>query len=99
MRRVIAWMLFFIGYTPISVCAQSSIKFIENKNQWPLGVDYSTRIPGGSMFISAGSFQYFFLDQKKLEEFHERSHERMNEQRGQGEDNLVDGVGISVNFL
>jgi len=99
MRRVIAWIVFFVCHTAIVACAQSPVKFIENKNQWPEDVDYSTRVPGGSMFIRAGSFQYFFLDQKKLEEFHERSHEGWNEHRGSEFDKIVDGIGISVSFI
>ena len=52
-----------------------SIRFIENKNQWPENVDFLSQIPGGRMVIGPGTFRYFFLDYKKLQSLHLQSHE------------------------
>ena len=54
--------------------AQTPVRFIENKNQWPANFDLVSRIPGGQMAISAGTFQYFFLDGAKLDALHHGSH-------------------------
>jgi hypothetical protein len=50
------------------------LKFIENKNQWPSQINFSARIPGGSMFVQPGRFSYFLRDEKKMEAIHERTH-------------------------
>ena len=59
------------------------IKFIENKNQWPSEVNFSARVPGGNMIFQSGKFQYYFLDEQRLEELHHQSHDHKNESDGQ----------------
>ncbi len=76
--------------------AQSSVAFIENKNQWADDVDYISRIPGGKMVIGPAYFRYFFLDYDKLQQLHEQSHLQQAE-TNEGDDH-VDGHAVFVNF-
>ena len=98
-------MRFVLVLVGVGVCFLSfakpptRIKFIENKNQWAPGTDFVAKIPGGEMHIAPGSFTYYFLDQKKIEDYHlkdihhgvptSESHARV----------LIDGVKINATFL
>ena len=75
------------------------IKFIENKNQWPSGVNFSARVPGGNMIFQAGKFQYYFLDEQRLEELHHQSHNQKNESDGRSEEEMINGHAVQVNFM
>jgi len=52
------------------------------------------------MHLSAGQFTYFFLDQKKLQDMHERGHHTTvtSELHQTGDDNSVKGQMIHVTF-
>lgn len=50
------------------------IKFIENKCQWPEQIQFSAKLPGGTMQLSPGAFAYTFIDQQRLNELHELGH-------------------------
>jgi hypothetical protein len=56
-----------------------SIKFIQNKNQWKKGIDFSAQVPGGNLSIGSGKFTYTFLDFNAIEELHEESHHSFEE--------------------
>ena len=91
--------LLFSGTLAFSQSAPG-IKFIENKNQWPGTVQYSARIPGGAMHVSPGKFQYYLLNEDRMQELHEQLHERRNE--GDGRFNpgqMIDGHAVEVNFI
>jgi hypothetical protein len=75
------------------------IKFIENKNQWPSEVNFSARVPGGNMIFQSGKFQYYFLDEQRLEELHHQSHNRKNESDGRDDNEMIDGHAVEVNFM
>ena len=76
------------------------IKFIENKNQWPAGIQYSARIPGGTMLVSPGKFQYFLLDEDRMQTLHERLHERKNETDGRvAPGQMINGHAVEVTFI
>lgn len=76
------------------------VKFIENKNQWPSEIDFSARIRGGTMVIEPGKFEYYFLDERRMEELHERTHENRNESDGDfSRDEMINGHAVRVNFL
>src|SRR5688572_29660114 len=75
------------------------IKFVENKNQWPSKVHFSARVPGGRMSIQAGKFQYYFLDEKRVEELHERTHDKRNESDASAPEEMIDGHAIEVQFI
>ena len=36
--------------------ATPPVHFIENKNQWPDNIDFLSRISGGAMFLTPGTF-------------------------------------------
>ena len=55
------------------------LKFIENKNQWPEGIDFSARIPGGRMFVSPQGFSFYLLDENRLADLHEYTHHKTDE--------------------
>lgn len=74
--------------------------FIENKNQWPCEVDFLADIQGGQMAISAGQFNYFFLDYGKVRQLHEASHSEFNEADPSAEvDHPITGRKVSVSFI
>src|SRR5918993_2703059 len=75
------------------------IKFIENKNQWPAEVNFSARVPGGNMIFQSGKFQYYFLDEERMEELHHRSHNHNNESDGQSGPEIINGHAVEVNFI
>lgn len=91
--------LIFSG-TLASANTTPGIRFIENKNQWPAGIHYSARVPGGTMLVRPGKFQYYFLDERRMEELHEQLHERRNESDGgftPGQ--MINGHAVEVNFV
>ena len=72
----------WIGFYAVDAKTDPGLKFIQNKNQWPAAVDFSARIPGGRMYVQPGQFNYILVDEKKLEEIHERTHTKRNESDG-----------------
>ncbi|MBA4057117.1 MAG: hypothetical protein C0490_20560, partial [Marivirga sp.] len=52
------------------------------------------------MFIQPGGFNYYFLDEVRLQELHEHSHERINESDGVPlNDQMIEGSSLAVTFL
>ncbi len=51
------------------------------------------------MFVKPGGFTYYFLDQKKIEEMHERSHQLQSEAELIPEKEMIDGRMMEVNFI
>ncbi|NOT73795.1 MAG: PKD domain-containing protein [Cyclobacteriaceae bacterium] len=91
----------FLAFISNQVFAQADprIQFIENKNQWPSGIEYGARVSGGRMFLSSKGFSYYFLDQRKLEELHDRSHNPKGESSSSPDDQVINGQKIEVSFL
>ncbi|MBL7856347.1 MAG: gliding motility-associated C-terminal domain-containing protein [Cyclobacteriaceae bacterium] len=86
----------------IFLYAQSDpgLAFIENKNQWPTSVDFSARVPGGRMMIEPGKFNYYLVDEKRLEELHEQSHHVPTESGGNIEPAItINGHAVEVTFI
>ena len=76
------------------------IKFIENKNQWPGTIQYSARVPGGAMNVSPGRFQYYLLNEERMQELHELLHEKRNETDGHfAPGQMINGHAVEVNFI
>ncbi len=89
-------------FIPFSGLAQvgSSLKFIENKNQWAQEVDYAARIPGGRLFLSPAQFSVYLFDQKKLEDDHLHKHRLVNESDGNVmPDDAINGHLLQIDFL
>ena len=74
------------------------VKYIENKNQWPVEVDFSARIPGGRMFIGPGRFVYNFLDEGRLEELHLHTHSPSDGEQRSLSGELINGHTVVVEF-
>jgi hypothetical protein len=72
---LVFFMLDFFSHAALASDPEPLLKFIENKNQWLSRIQFAANIPGGSMTISPGMFSYHFLDNKKLQELHQHSHE------------------------
>ena len=52
------------------------------------------------MIIQPGKFQYYFLDDKMLEELHERTHQARNESDGDlPVDQMINGHAVEVSFI
>lgn len=96
----IVLLLFAAGMSFLSFAKPpSKFRFIENRNQWESGTDFVSRIPGGELHVKPGSFTYYILDERKIEEFH--FHENLHDpsaDESQGKV-LVDGVKINVTLL
>ena len=94
---LVIWLIF--SQTFALANTTPGIKFIENKNQWPAGVNFSARVPGGNMIFQSGKFQYYFLDEQRLEELHHQSHDFKNESDGHADVEMINGHAVEVNFL
>ncbi|MFZ1808891.1 MAG: PKD domain-containing protein [Cyclobacteriaceae bacterium] len=74
--------------------------FIENKNQWPCGVDFVANVPGGQMVIRSGQFTYSFLDYEKISESHDQTHLSFNEVNpNRGHNQQIAGRTVNVKFV
>ena len=71
------------------------LQFIKNKNQWPSRVHYSARIPGGRMNLENGRFVYCFIDEQKITDAHQHSHD--GDERPEVKSESVDGNAVFVN--
>ncbi|MBX2940926.1 MAG: gliding motility-associated C-terminal domain-containing protein [Cyclobacteriaceae bacterium] len=89
----------FLFFISIEAWCGPGNGFIENKNQWPCGVDFLASIPGGQMAVQAGNFNYFFLDYQKVEELHESTHSGFKEVSTTPDNVQIKGRKVSVNFL
>jgi len=95
--KLILWFLscgiFLLAATPVS--AQSSIGFIENRNQWSSDIWYAASVPGGRMALTPEGFRYFFVDYGELEQLHRRSHQPDGSSH---DDDLVRAQAVFVSF-
>jgi len=90
----------FFFFTSSAGAQTASLKFIENKNQWPSHVDFAARTPGGRVLISPGQFSVYVFDQQKMNERHLRVHGTVSEADGREEkDDRISGQHVRINFL
>src|SRR5688572_3548400 len=101
MYRKFSFLMVGFIFSGISATANSTpgIKFIENKNQWPSKIHFSARVPGGNMSFQAGKFLYYFLDEQRIQELHEHSHQHVNESDGGYGNEMVNGHAVQVSFV
>jgi hypothetical protein len=52
-----------------------TIKFIENKCQWPESVQYGAAVQGAFFAVNQGGFSYTFLDTHEVDEQHHQRHQ------------------------
>ncbi len=50
-------------------------RFIENKNQWDPAYQFAAQVSGTRMFLQPGCFTYYFLDEGRIQQLHERGHQ------------------------
>lgn len=96
-RLLILWSLVTSSITS-QADPNPSLKLIENKNQWPKPFHFSARVPGGRMFVAAGGFNYYFLDEAKIQARHEQSHQQ-NHDGIPDNDPMIDGHFVKVSFV
>lgn len=58
--------------------ASSTLKFIENKGQWPKNVLYRADLPGGKLFAEHTKLTYVFYNGKQLAELSGHAHNSSN---------------------
>lgn len=74
--------------------------FIENKNQWNTSIDYMAAIPGGRMMVGAGQFTYSFLDNEKIQQLHDQTHDGFSEINLTNDNGpRIGGRKVNVNFV
>ncbi|HMI64957.1 MAG TPA: PKD domain-containing protein [Cyclobacteriaceae bacterium] len=101
--RKVPWVGFLLlcsGPTVALANPDPALHFIENRNQWPIGIDFSARIPGGRLFIQPGMWRFSFLDEQKLQARHEQGHSAFNESGApHPSDECVDAQVIQLSFV
>lgn len=101
MKCRLKWVVGAVLISRLSAVAGNfPISFIENKGQWDPSIQFASPIPGGQMHIGAGTFTYYFLDQRQLEELHEQMHHEFREAYIPGDESTyVNGRKVSVSFV
>lgn len=103
MRATRLWVI--LGYLFLSgfgVLAQSSLKFIENGKQWPAGVDFGARVPGGRLFIKPNQFEITLLSEEDNHKHTDVVHSGLSEANGRpspDDANLVNGHVVHITLL
>jgi hypothetical protein len=77
----------------------NALQFIQNKNQWDEGIDFSAKVPGGAVYISSKGFSVYLVDQEKLDQDHLNGHEHRNESDGKLAEEPTRGHYFQINFL
>ncbi len=97
MRVLLAWLL-FAARLAMATDPAPPVKFIENKNQWPSSIQFATRVQGVNMQVEPGRFVYYFLDEQKIQQIHERSHHSNHKNEADILDDQIEGYAVHVNF-
>jgi CHU_C Type IX secretion signal domain/PKD domain len=72
--------------------------FIKNKTQWPEGIEFSTKVPGGNLYLEHGVWTFSFLDKERIQRLHEQGHHTFRENPVRGGMPCIDGVAIKFAF-
>jgi hypothetical protein len=75
----------------------TSVVFIENKNQWPADVHFGALVTGGQMRIGPGYFAFEVIDKKDLEATHLQTHQHQIPDADH--DDVVNGHHIKTSFI
>ncbi len=58
------------------------------------------RVPGGDLFIQPGVWKFAFLDERKIQTWHETGHKEFRETNAPGnDDECIDGQAITLTFV
>lgn len=80
--------------------AQTSVKFIENKCQWPEPVQYSASVQNAFFTITPGGFGYTFIDRNEINDLHHQSHEPDQESSHIPETDMqISGHRVTTTFI
>jgi gliding motility-associated-like protein len=91
-------LLIFSFFWTIAQKKESSLRFTQNKNQWPANVQYRADLPGGKLFLENNSFTYLFYDTKKLAQMHNHEHGENDDDR-ESASSLIKLHAFKVSFL
>ncbi|MFL5754196.1 MAG: gliding motility-associated C-terminal domain-containing protein [Bacteroidia bacterium] len=91
------YLLIILSLIISSVIAEggATIKFKENKNQWPSNVRFMGELTNGKVFLERGSFVYEFIDPKMLS----TALEKRNNKKNGDSDYLLNGHVYRTTFL
>jgi hypothetical protein len=96
MRLAFLFLLFSVN----AICqTNQELRFIQNRGQWPEGIDFQARVPGGRVGIAANGFSVYLLDMEQLEHQHLGSHTSVNEFSGHPEHKPINGHFFRINLL
>jgi hypothetical protein len=98
-RLLIFLLVSGIFFTKSGFCSDPgpSLKFIENKNQWAADIHFTAKVPGGSMVIGPGKFQYYFVDENHIQELHDGLHD--DDEDGVARDPHIAGHSVRATFV
>ena len=96
---LLAALMTLVFFAVIAQSKQSSsLRFTENKNQWPVNIQYRADLPGGKLFLENNSFTYVFYDTKKLARMHNHEHVQNTDNIESG-GSLIKLHAFKVSFL
>ena len=97
--RLLLFGLLILG--EISLRAQSpTVKFIENKCQWPEQVQFGASVQHVFFTTNSAGFAYTFIDQTEIDELHQKSHAPDQESSAVSDhDGLISGHHITTTFI
>ena len=79
--------------------AQTSVKFIENKCQWPEQIQYSASVQNTFFTLTPGGFGYTFFDETVADDFHHRSRPDHESGSTPEEEMLISGHQVTTTFI
>jgi PKD repeat protein len=94
----LALLLLFISFNAISQ-NDRALRFIQNKGQWNVDIDFQAKVPGGRVGVSAKGFSVLLLDMEEMEHRHLASHAAINESSGQSAAEPINGHYFQINLL
>lgn len=70
--RLCIWLVLAVTNFGLYVMFASvpTVRFTENKGQWPAGILYRAQVDGGAVFIENNSWTYHFYDAKTYRQWH-----------------------------
>ncbi len=77
-KLVLVFILSILSISGFAFDPAGHFVFIENKGQWPENVLFRTEIPGGYLYLTNQGFEYYFYDEKELNNKHGLSGKNQN---------------------
>jgi hypothetical protein len=99
MRAFFALIVCVGALQPAFGTEKPALKFIENKNQWHLSIQYRASVQGGFMSLTENGFQYDFLDYQKIKDQHLQRAHGISEGGTPLDDDAIEMRHVRVSFL